>query len=256
MLAVVLSALALFPRADITPAPRAPDGRNAQMATLVQNLIAKNTDDAACSALLNEATPMLLAPFRGIPEPGSIYDGLNTVSEKAEAYREVIAQRVTKADPSTAKALTRLADHVLACVEEAEDAEDEVTMTAAEAAEVLARLRGGGGRKLPPKSREWERSIDSALDKAEDVIGELRSTLRAREAFRVTSGDAAVAGFVCGFAFGQIIIGDPMLLGAGLAATAAFANANPEKFSTGRARMVGDAAWRGGSIVRRARARL
>ena len=47
--------------------------------------------------LLDDATPMLLEPFRGFPEPGSIYEGLETTEAKADKYCTVIAERTKRA---------------------------------------------------------------------------------------------------------------------------------------------------------------
>ena len=256
LFALVSSSAALFPRADIAPAPRAPDGRNAAMGTLVKNLIAQSGDEDACAALLDEATPMLMSPFIGIPEPGSVYDGMNGMQEKADAYRSAVAQRVAKADEQTGAALSLLAGHVLACVAAELAKEDGRATDESSTAEAIARLRGGGRGNVLSNTREWERTVDSALDKAENCISQLRSSLRPREAFRVTNGDAAFAGFACGFAVGSVFIGDPFILGIGIGGTFAFANANPEKFVSGRGRQVANVAHRAGMVVRRARARL
>lgn len=252
----------IFPSADV-PAARKGEDRNIAMATLIAYLGDARTDDEA-QALLNDATPMLMAPFIGLPDEGSIYEGCATLLEKADKYRTVIAERAKRArstnNEAAARALERMGEHVVAqltLLEQELADEDAAGAEDADGAEdgpddAITRLRGGG-RGGAPVDREWEQTVDDALDTAGRGISRLRAELRGRSgAGRVTLGDAAFAGFACGFAFGQFIVGDPMVLGLGLAGTCAFAHAQPENAPTRLARY----AWRGGATVQRLRARL
>ena len=271
LLAVVLPAAALFPK-EIASGRRAPDGRNAAMASLLSGLVSAADDAAARTTLLQDATPLLLAPFRGIPEEGSVYDGLTTTKDKAAKFQATISERAARArsgsNEPAAVALEQIRDHVLTCLAEEEEEEEGAAPTAptdalAAAAAAIARqeeedaadifrLRGGGRSSSPPANREWEALVDETLDQAERGIGRLRDRLRASTMHGITIGDAAFSGFVCGFLCGQLLIGDPLALGVGLGATFAFAQHYPEKTNP---RLRG-AAWRGGTIVRRVRTRL
>ena len=85
----------IFADADITPV-KSPQDRNAEMAALLGDLI--GADDERTSELLRKATPMLLAPFRSIPEAGSVYGGIgSSLAEKLEAYETAISERSAKA---------------------------------------------------------------------------------------------------------------------------------------------------------------
>ena len=244
----------LFPRADEgNPAPKTQGDRNVEMATLISFLADAQSDDEV-QTLLDDATPMLLEPFRGFPEPGSIYEGLETTEAKADKYCTVIAERTKRArstgNTAAATALERMGAHVLALLA-AERGEGPYDPAAA-----LKRLRGGGSKPKGAaiQSREWERQVDEALDKAESGIRKLRTELRGRSAVSstVTAGDAAVAGFICGVACGTLLVGDPLLLGVGVGGTFAFAKSSPDKVYP----VLAQVAWRGGSVVRRVRARL
>ena len=63
----------LFPTAGDTapPAGASPQSRNADMATLLGNLIEAADDPVVAKAMLKEQTAFLLQPFIGIPEPVS-----------------------------------------------------------------------------------------------------------------------------------------------------------------------------------------
>ena len=101
------------------PVPE-PQSRNSAMADLLGDLIDATDDETMVGALLSSATPMLMRPFIGIPEPGSIYGTAeSTLSEKAAAYRTAMEERVGRARGSgngerQALALERLSAHVLA----------------------------------------------------------------------------------------------------------------------------------------------
>ena len=90
------------------------------MADLLGDLIDATDDETMVGALLSSATPMLMRPFIGIPEPGSIYGTAeSTLSEKAAAYRTAMEERVGRARGSgngerQALALERLSAHVFA----------------------------------------------------------------------------------------------------------------------------------------------
>ena len=233
----------VFPTNENMPASRrgTPGTRNFEMATLLADLT-KAESEADADALLREASPMLLQPFEGIPEPGSVYDGMKTTAEKADAFRITVTERAAKTrtagNEATATALERLRDHVLRLVADSE------------AADAVARLRGGGRRAQA--DRDWEQKVDSALDTAERGIARIRSAVRTKSLQGVTAGDAAFSGFVVGVVFGKVLVGDPLVLGLGLGATFAFAQNFPEKAPA----RLQDVALRGGLIVRRARARM
>ena len=224
-------ALQLFPKADIASSPSAPDGRNAAIAALIKNLIDASDDETAKQSLLDDATTLLLEPFVGIPEEGSVFEGCDTEEEKAAKYRGTIALRAAKARASangeaTAVALETMRDHV------------------------LLKLRGGG--KPSQADKDWDSKVDKALDKAEEGINKLRDALKTKSVQAPTAGDAAFAGFVTGFACGTVLIGDAVYLGVGLGAGCAAVQKWPEKVSPKVAKIVA----RGGSVVSRARARL
>ena len=111
----------LFPTAGDTapPAGASPQSRNADMATLLGNLIEAADDPVVAKAMLKEQTAFLLQPFIGIPEPGSIYGSAeSTLAEKAAAYKAGMEQRVAKCRKAPsgerqAAALELLAAHVL-----------------------------------------------------------------------------------------------------------------------------------------------
>ena len=93
--------LQLFPKADIPASPRAPDGRNAAIAALLKGLIDASDDVGAKQSLLDDATPLLLEPFVGIPEPGSVLEGCASDDEKAAKYRASLDARAAKARASS-----------------------------------------------------------------------------------------------------------------------------------------------------------
>ena len=222
---------AALSKADIASSPSAPDGRNAAIAALIKNLIDASDDETAKQSLLDDATTLLLEPFVGIPEEGSVFEGCDTEEEKAAKYRGTIALRAAKARASangeaTAVALETMRDHV------------------------LLKLRGGG--KPSQADKDWDSKVDKALDKAEEGINKLRDALKTKSVQAPTAGDAAFAGFVTGFACGTVLIGDAVYLGVGLGAGCAAVQKWPEKVSPKVAKIVA----RGGSVVSRARARL
>ena len=68
--------------------------------------------------LLRAATPLLLEPFRGVPEVGSVYGDASTpLPERAAAYQAAMSERIGKARGAGAKAqaaaLEALRDHVM-----------------------------------------------------------------------------------------------------------------------------------------------
>ena len=111
----------LFPASDTADAPKRTDSRNSRMATLLGALVDAADDSQRCAVLLDEATPMLLEPFRTLPQPGSVYEGCHTMSEKLTAYGRAMDARIEKAREgagasagASAGALTKMRDHVFA----------------------------------------------------------------------------------------------------------------------------------------------
>lgn len=115
VLFVVTSALGssmIFPNAGAGYGPSADaQQRNKKMAGLLGAMIATPADSAL---LLRDAAPMLLAPFYGEPEPGSIYgDSTSDLDGRITAYKTAMAERISRASPDQAVALQTMLDFVL-----------------------------------------------------------------------------------------------------------------------------------------------
>ena len=105
----------LFPTDDLPDVPprQTQPSRGTQMAELLGALVARpeNAHD-----LLQDATPMLLAPFQpnAVQEDDSILRSGMDISEKIAAYSETLDRRISAAkSPETRVALRALRDHVL-----------------------------------------------------------------------------------------------------------------------------------------------
>ena len=239
----------LFPTGAETPkASTGPQSRNAQMAALLSALI---ESPEQTRSLLREARTLLLAPFEGVPEDGSIYgDAASTLDERVARYEAAMSDRVAKARRSgslaQSAALESMLDFVLdelGFEREATDDEEEsggaegvaaklaAAMASDEAAaEELMRLRGGGARGGgsfldDPAVR---RNVDSVLRATEAGASELRRSLRPLLR-QPTATDATAAGACVGYATGKIFFGDPKLLALCGACAFAYAHTYPEK---------------------------
>ena len=113
----------LFPQDGLPrPADRpTPQSRNAEMAKLLGALTAATS--AEVSSLLEEATPMLVAPFFGEPSPGSVYgNASSSLEERVAAYSVAMEERIaTTRDAGRerqASALLAMYRHVLAALDD------------------------------------------------------------------------------------------------------------------------------------------
>ena len=97
----------------------------------------------------------------------------------------------------------------------------------------LNQLRGGnvggtcGSRRSASDRAKLHGLADSLLDSVEQGVASLRSKLKDVPSTS-TMGDAAAAGFTCGFICGSLLVGDPTTLGLAGAAAFSFAHRWPE----------------------------
>lgn len=224
----------VFPKADPTGGvANAPQSRGAAMTSLLSALIEAPDDSPA---LLRAAAPMLLAPFHGEPEPGSVYgDATSTVDERVEKYEAVMTERIERAGPAQATALRAMLLFVLDELgyeqTSDDDAEDEGGV------DELMRLRGGGtssrgeggdGISALLRDPAVRDGVDSALRQAERGAAQLRRSLKPVLGGPTTT-DAIFAGAAVGYGTGKILIGDPKLLAVVCAASFAYAHNYPER---------------------------
>ena len=198
-----------------------PQSRGALMAKLLGRLADSVNEPAEVQRLLSESTPLLLEPFHGVPSEDSVY-GAGTPAERLRAYEDTMRTRIARAAESdssdaNARALEMMRDHVVACVmEEVLDGGDAA----------VRRLRGG--RAAGATERLLGRvgaGVDGMLERTERQAGDLRRDLRTQAG--PTATDAAIAGALSGFAFGKVIIGDPIFLAAAGAACYTYAHRFP-----------------------------
>ena len=89
-----------------------PQSRNAKMALLLGSLVDAESQDEV-QALLRDARSLLLEPFVGEPDPGSIYEGAATLDEKVERYEASIVERIGRAEGPQKAAFQSMLDYVL-----------------------------------------------------------------------------------------------------------------------------------------------
>ena len=102
----------LFPTDDLPEVPPRPV-RGTQVADLLRSLVAQPEDTRR---LLQDATPMLLAPFQPSvrQEDDSIFTSGMGIAEKMEVYSETLEKRIAVAKAAeTRVALRLMRDHVL-----------------------------------------------------------------------------------------------------------------------------------------------
>jgi hypothetical protein len=218
----------LFPEENALP--RSTPDRPAQMAKLLGDLVDAidgGADRDVSKRILGDATAMLLQPFFGVPEPDSIYGTPeSSLEERLTAYKESMQERITRArkagGETQAEALEMICDHVIENLP----------------SDPLLRLRGGGSGSKPTLSADTVRKdLDSFLVQAERGLASVRKSIKPHTA--PTTLDAAVAGAVCGFSCGRILIGDPTLLALVGASAFSYAHhypsrANPRLLSISR----------------------
>ena len=219
------------------------------MATLLGAMI-ENPENSP--ALLEEAASMLLQPFEGIPEEGSIYgDATSTLEEKAEKYEAAMSERIARARTGGSEAQAAALESMLTFVldelgfeqtpdDDAVSGGDEIAskMAAALASEddgdldELMRLRGGrrggGGASALLDDPELRQSLDNVPRATEKGASQLRKNLKPLFG-GPTATDYAFSGAFVGFATGKILIGDPKLLAVAGASAFAYSHRWPEK---------------------------
>lgn len=222
------------------------------MAALLGGMV---EDPEQAPALLKDAAVMLLAPFEGIPEEGSIYgDAACSLEERVSKYEATLSERIAKARKGgSAAQATALEAMLLFVLDElgferdtneaggggtdgnAAVAAKMAVAMAADENDDLMRLRGGGkgsgGFDALNQLRDdpaVRRNVDSALRTTENLASGMRKALKPILR-QPTTTDATIAGALVGFITGKILIGDPKLLAIGGACTFAYAHRWPEK---------------------------
>jgi uncharacterized protein YciI len=109
-------AMALFPRGQ----EDAESSRNAKMAALLGGLCKAVGSASETQRLLHEARPMLLEPFEGTPEAGSVYgEASSGLDERVEKYEAAMVERIARVRDAggeaqaQALALTNMLEYVL-----------------------------------------------------------------------------------------------------------------------------------------------
>lgn len=228
LMASAVDAMVVFPKADGRAGRGAdPQSRSAQMTRLLSKLIDSPAD---APSLLREAEPMLLAPFIGVPEEGSVYgDEESLLEDKVEAYEATMSARIDSAAPAQAAALESMLVFVLDSLgfERTADEEESDIDGLSDAMRLRGggKAKGGGGFQIDdPQVRD---AIDSVLRETERGAKALRKKIKPL-IVGPTMTDAVFAGAAAGFATGKILFGDPKLLAMAGAAAFAYAHSNPE----------------------------
>ena len=219
----------LFPKAGMDGATYgvSSQSRNALMTALLSKLIESPSD---APSLLRDAKPMLLEPFTGVPEAGSIYgEESSTLEEKIEKYEAVMSARISSAKPEQAAALQSMLLFVLD--ELGFEQTEEPGVSSESSADETLRLRGGasshgGSTIFQIDSAALCNGVDAALRETERGAKALRKSLRPLIA-GPTMTDALIAGAFTGFATGKILVGDPKLLAMAGSASFAYAHKYP-----------------------------